>query len=123
MLGMCWGRGPHATQETTVNHLTKFAVLLLLLAAASTGCGTAQLTHYDAGAGKIDIAGSYMASISRARQLAIERCGGPARLVEPRDGRGQVAFACVDRHASPSTLETDSRSSGSAPLVTWLATN
>lgn len=73
--------------------MTKIASLVLILSTISVGCGTASMVRPDARGGRIELDGAYMQSMSEARVLMAEHCGG--RFDAHEDATGQsVEFTC-----------------------------
>jgi hypothetical protein len=73
--------------------MTKIASLVLILSTLSVGCGTASMVRPDARGGRIELDGGYMPSMSEARVLMAEHCGGRYDVHEEAAG-GAVEFTC-----------------------------
>ena len=80
--------------DATTKLLTIAITAACLLAG---GCSTATMVRQDAHAGDISVEGSYMHSISRARNMAVEHCHGPVTLTDRHAAgpRNLVTFTCL----------------------------
>jgi hypothetical protein len=71
--------------------MSKFQPLFVLSCLTLTACGTARITQRSTHGGQVELSGSYMDSMGKARVRMAESCGG---MFDASDFQHGVHFAC-----------------------------
>jgi hypothetical protein len=71
--------------------MSKFHSLFVLSCLTLAACGTARITQHSAHGGQVELSGSYMDAMGKARVRMAESCGG---MFDASDFQHGVHFAC-----------------------------
>ena len=88
----------HTTERRLCGWHARYAPVIALSVLLG-GCGTANYVKQNTAGGQIQIGGSYMHSMRRAKTMMVNHCEGQYEVTS-YDERGSLEYVCVDDRIS-----------------------